>query len=122
MNNHTASLEITVNVHESVLSRKLMFWSTNGKHVIKYDLYVKHPRIFARNVQICAKFSCENFTDVCQYFEYYAIILRGGGRFFVDTLYSTRVLHIAYVQASSYASVAYARFLSCSTVSSYTWT
>jgi len=29
MNNHTASLEITVNVHESVLSRKLMFWTSN---------------------------------------------------------------------------------------------
>jgi len=25
MNDHTASLEITVNVHESVLSRKLVF-------------------------------------------------------------------------------------------------
>jgi len=25
MNNHTASLEITVNVHESVLSQKLVF-------------------------------------------------------------------------------------------------
>jgi len=28
MNNHTASLEITVNMHESVLSRKLMFWTS----------------------------------------------------------------------------------------------
>jgi len=29
MNNHTDSLEITVNVHESVLSRKLVFWTSN---------------------------------------------------------------------------------------------
>jgi len=29
MNNHTASLEMTVNVHESVLSRKLVFWKSN---------------------------------------------------------------------------------------------
>ena len=28
-NNHTASLETTVNVHESVLSRKLVFWMGN---------------------------------------------------------------------------------------------
>jgi len=28
MNNHTASLEIIVNVQESVLSRKLMFWTS----------------------------------------------------------------------------------------------
>jgi len=46
MNNHTASLEITVNVHESVLSRKLVFWTSNRKPVIKYDLYVKFPWIF----------------------------------------------------------------------------
>jgi len=45
-NNHTASLEITVNVHEFVLSRKLVFLTSNWKHVIKYDLYVKFPRIF----------------------------------------------------------------------------
>jgi len=29
MNNRTASLEITVNVHEFVLSRKLVFWTTD---------------------------------------------------------------------------------------------
>jgi len=29
MNNQTASLEITVNVHEFVLSRKLMFWTSS---------------------------------------------------------------------------------------------
>ena len=65
MNNHTASLEITVNVHESVLSRKLVFWTSNWKHVIKYDLYVKFPRIFAHNVQINDKFCCKSFNDVC---------------------------------------------------------
>jgi len=68
INNHTASLEITVNVHESVLSRKLVFWTSNWKHVIKYYLYVKFPRIFANNVQINAKFCCKNFNDVCQVF------------------------------------------------------
>jgi len=52
MNNHTASLEITVNMHESLLSQKLMFWTSNWKHVIKYDLYVKFPRIFAHSVQM----------------------------------------------------------------------
>jgi len=35
MNNRTASLEITVNVHEFVLSRKLVFWTSNLIHVIK---------------------------------------------------------------------------------------
>jgi len=39
-----------VNVHESVLSRKLVFWTSNCKHVIKYDLYIEFPRIFAHNV------------------------------------------------------------------------
>jgi len=29
MNNRIALLEITVNVHESVLSRKLVFWASN---------------------------------------------------------------------------------------------
>jgi len=29
MNNHTASLKITVNVHESMLSQKLVFWTNN---------------------------------------------------------------------------------------------
>jgi len=29
MNNHTASLETTVNVYESVLTRKLVFWMSN---------------------------------------------------------------------------------------------
>jgi len=68
MNNHTASLEITVNVHESVLSGKLVFWTSNWKLVIKYDIYVKFPWIFAHSVQICTKFSCTNFNDVCQVF------------------------------------------------------
>jgi len=68
MNNHTASLDITVNVHESVLSRKLVFWMSNLKHIIKYDLYVRFPRTFAHNVQICAEFCCKIFNDVCQVF------------------------------------------------------
>jgi len=29
MNDHTASMEVTVNVHESVLSWKLVFWTSN---------------------------------------------------------------------------------------------
>ena len=61
MSNHSASMEITVNVHESVLSRKLVLWTSNWKDVIKYDLYVKFPRIFANDVQINAKFCCKNF-------------------------------------------------------------
>ena len=85
MNNHTASLEITVNVHESTLSRKLVFWTSNWKHVIKYDLYVKFPRSFAHNVQINAKFCCKNFNDVCQVFRILHHYTWGG--VFVDTLY-----------------------------------
>ena len=38
------------------------------ENVIKYDLYIKFPQIFAHNVQIRAKFSCKNFTDVCPVF------------------------------------------------------
>jgi len=59
---------ITLSVHESVLSQKLVFWTSNSKHVIKHDIYVKFPWIFAHNVQICAKFCCKNFNDVCQVF------------------------------------------------------
>jgi len=77
--------EITVNVNESVLSRKLVFWTSNWKHVIKYDIYVKFPQIFAHNVQICVKFSCKNSTDVCQVF-WVLCNYTWGGRFFVDTL------------------------------------
>jgi len=54
MNDHTASLEITVNVHESVLSQKLAFWTSNWKHVIKCDLRVKFPRLF-----------CTQCTNMC---------------------------------------------------------
>jgi len=91
MNNHTASMEITVNVHESMLSRKLVFWTSDWKHVIKYDLYVKFPRIFEHNVQITAKFCCKNFNDVCQVFwilHHYTY----GGRFFVDTQYRSHTV------------------------------
>jgi len=79
MNNHTASLEITVNVHESVLSRKLVFRMSNWKRVINYDLCVKFSRIFAHNVQMCAKFCCKNVNDVCHIFR---ILLHWGGAFF----------------------------------------
>jgi len=68
MNNHTASLEITVNVHESVLSRKLVFWTSKWKHVIKFNLYAKFSRIFAHNVLICATYCYKNFNEVCQVF------------------------------------------------------
>jgi len=82
MNNHTASFQITVNVHVSVLSRKLRFWTSNWKHLIKYDLYIQFPRIVAHNVQIRAKFCCKNFSDVCQVFRIlHIVILRGGGVF-----------------------------------------
>ena len=37
-------------------------------NVIKFDLYVKFPQIFAHDVQVCAKFCCKNFSDVCQVF------------------------------------------------------
>jgi len=87
MNNHTASLEITVNVHESVLWRYLCFWTSNWNRVIKYDLYVNFPRILAHKVQICAKFCCKNVNDVCPVFwilHHYT----EGGRFFVDTQYT----------------------------------
>jgi len=69
-----------VNVHESMLSRKLSFGRVI-ENIIKYDLYVKFPLIFSHNVQICAKFCCKNSNDVCQVFRmihhYTSIILRG---------------------------------------------
>ena len=83
MNNHTASLEITVNVHESVLSRKLMFWTSTWKHVIKYDftlnfhefLHTMYKYVLNSVVKISMMFS--------KYFEYYTI---RGQFFFMDTL------------------------------------
>ena len=77
----TASLEITVNVHKSVLSRKLVFWMSNWKHIIKYDLYIKFPRIFAHNVRIYAKFSCKNFADVLPSILNTTALYLGGGVF-----------------------------------------
>jgi len=38
------------------------------ENVIKYDLYLTFPRIFAHNVQIHAKLCCKNFSDVCRVF------------------------------------------------------
>jgi len=77
MNDHTASLEITMNVHESVLSRKLVFWTSNWKHVIKYDLYANFHEFVHTMYNSVVKIS----TMFAKYFEYYTIIL-GGGRFF----------------------------------------
>jgi len=85
MNNHNASLEIAVNVQESVLSRKLAFWTSNWKYVIKYNLYDRFPRIFAHNVLLYAKFCCKNLNDVCQVFQtlhYYHYYTYRGGAFF----------------------------------------
>ena len=62
MNDHTASLEITERV-VCVVTETCVF-DVQLKKLIRYDLYVKFPRIFAHNVRICAKFSCKNFTDV----------------------------------------------------------
>jgi len=54
-------------------------------NVMKYDLYVKFPQIFAHNVRICAKFSCKNFTDsLPSILNTTALYL--GGRFFMDML------------------------------------
>jgi len=51
-------------------------------HVIKYDLYVEFPRIFAHNLQICAKNSVVKISMMFdKYFAYYTIIIRGGGVF-----------------------------------------
>jgi len=55
------------------------------ENVIKCDLYVKFPRIFAHNVQICAKLCCKNLMMFAKYFKYYTVVLRGP--FFVDMLY-----------------------------------
>jgi len=57
------------------------------ENVIKYDLYVKFAQIFAHNIQICAKFSCKNFADVCPVSWILRHYTKGGGCFFVDTLY-----------------------------------
>jgi len=55
------------------------------ENVIKYDLYVKFPWIFAHNIQICAKFSCKNFTDVCLPV-FWVLRHYTWGAFFVDIL------------------------------------
>jgi len=81
-NNHTASLEITVNIHESVLSWKLVFWTSNSKHVIKYDLYVEFSRIFAPMYTYVLNSVVKISMMFVKYFEYYTIIIRGGGAFF----------------------------------------
>ena len=50
----------TVNVHESVLSRKLVFDEYYWKRAIKYDLYVKFPQIFATEFSTYLYIVCEN--------------------------------------------------------------
>jgi len=45
------------------------------ENVIKYDLYVTFPRIFAYNVQIQAKYVVKISVMSAEYFEYYTIIL-----------------------------------------------
>jgi len=48
------------------------------KTLIKYDLDVKFPRIFAHNVQICDKYTVVKIPMMfVKYFEYYTTILRG---------------------------------------------
>ena len=83
-----------MNVHESVLSRKLVFWTSTPviENVIKYDFYVKFPQMFAHNLQICAKFCCKTFTDVCQVFR---ILHRytQGDRFCGHAVYLTRTVN-----------------------------
>jgi len=77
MNNHIDSLELTVNVHESVLSRKLVFWTSNWKHVIKCNLYVKFPRILHAVYKYVLYSVVKISVMFAKYFEYYTIILRG---------------------------------------------
>jgi len=60
VNNRTASLEITVNMHEFSVFMETCFGRVI-ENVIKYDLCVKFPQIFAHNVQIYAKFCYKNF-------------------------------------------------------------
>ena len=64
-----------------------LFLTCNWKYAIKYDICVKFPQIFAHNVQICAKFSCKNFTDVCPVFWILCHYTWGWGIFFLGTLY-----------------------------------
>ena len=70
---------------ESVMLTTLLSdsWRCGPKHVIKYDLCFKFPRIFAHNVHTWRKSNCRNFTDIPPL----SCIFSGGGRFFVDTLY-----------------------------------
>jgi len=42
-------------------------------HVIKYDLHLKFPQMFAHNIEIRAKFVVKILLMFAQYFEYYAI-------------------------------------------------
>ena len=53
-------MEITVNVHESVLSQKLVFWTSNWKHVIKYVLKC-----------LVTLLTCRRYTNNCIYLSNY---------------------------------------------------
>ena len=63
----------------------MCFLTCNWKQIIKYDLYIKFSQIFAHNVQMCATFSCENFTDVCQVFWILLYYTKGGRGVFLWT-------------------------------------
>ena len=72
-----ASLEITVNVYESVLSRKLMFWTSNWKHEIKY-FFTLNFHEFLHTMYKCMPNSVVKISLMSvKYFEYYTIILSG---------------------------------------------
>ena len=84
MNNHTASLEITVNVHESVhesmLSQKRVLVEylktcNEIRSLLNFHkfLHTIHNYVLNSVVQISMMFA--------KYFEYYTITLGGGGRF-----------------------------------------
>jgi len=77
MSNHRASLEITVNLHESVLSRKLVSWTSNWKYIIKYDLYVKFPEFLHTMYKYVLNSVVKISVMSAKYFEYCNIILRG---------------------------------------------
>ena len=79
MNNHTASLEITVNVHESVLSQKRVLdeylkTCNEIRSLLNFHkfLHTIHNYVLNSVVQISMMFA--------KYFEYCTITL-GGGRF-----------------------------------------
>jgi len=69
-----------------------VFLMCSYKRVIEYDLYVKLPQMFAHNVQICAIFSCKNFTDVCPVFWLLCHYTQGAVTSWTRCIYFTLVL------------------------------